>query len=118
MTRYALGDTISPTQARFSEGKLGSAGKTVEVGSFQPNSFGLYDMHGNVSELVEDTWHAYHRAPLDGSVRTGTYFRVLRGGSWYHLPDWIRSAVRYWEENEPQWYRNKIGFRVARSLAP
>lgn len=75
-------------------------------------------MHGNVSELVEDTWHAYHRAPLDGSVRTGTYFRILRGGSWSDLPDGVRSAVRSYETNVPQGYRNQIGFRVARSLSP
>ena len=56
-TRYAFGDTISKSQAQFSEGTWGSAGKTVAVGSFRPNAFGLYDMHGNVWEWVQDCWN-------------------------------------------------------------
>jgi formylglycine-generating enzyme required for sulfatase activity len=79
-TMYAFGDSISAKQVQFSESKLGSAGKTAEVGSFQPNSFGLYDMHGNVWEWVEDTWHAYHRAPVDGTARSGCAHRVMATG--------------------------------------
>jgi formylglycine-generating enzyme required for sulfatase activity len=78
-TRYSFGDTISAKQARLSEAKGGGAGKTAEVGSFPPNAFGLYDMHGNVRELVADSWHAYYRAPVDGSVQGGNSSHVLRG---------------------------------------
>ena len=68
-TKFAFGDTISKSQAQFSEGKFGSAGKTVEVGKFLPNSWGLYDMHGNVLEWVEDDWHENYQGPLnDGAV--------------------------------------------------
>jgi formylglycine-generating enzyme required for sulfatase activity/Tfp pilus assembly protein PilF len=118
-TRYAFGDTITAKQARLSETKGGGVGKTAEVGSFPPNAFGLYDMHGNVRELVADSWHAYHRAPIDGSVVRGKNFHVLRGGSWNSPPDFVRSALRYYESIWPkERSTNEIGFRVARSLAP
>ena len=66
------------------------------VGSYQPNIFGLYDMHGNVSEWVEDCWHgSYHGAPADGSAWTSGKcgYRVLRGGSWYSKPQDARSSL-------------------------
>jgi formylglycine-generating enzyme required for sulfatase activity len=62
---------------------------THPVGEKQPNPWGLYDMHGNVREWVEDCWHDnYEGAPTDGSAWTqGSYSaRVLRGGSCYGHP--------------------------------
>jgi formylglycine-generating enzyme required for sulfatase activity len=60
--------------------------KLHPVGQKDPNRFGLYDMHGNVWECVEDDWHAnYKRAPEDGSAWINNprdSFRVVRGGSW------------------------------------
>jgi formylglycine-generating enzyme required for sulfatase activity len=111
-TRYAFGDTISESQAQF------SAGKTVEVGSFPPNRFGLHDMHGNVWEWVEDSWHSdYNGAPLDGSMWTGgnMSLRVLRGGSWLYIdPGSLRSAIR--SRYRPGIRDSVVGFRVARTL--
>jgi formylglycine-generating enzyme required for sulfatase activity len=75
----------------------GSGKKTTPVGSFLPSQFGLYDMHGNVWEWVEDRWHKdYFGAPDDGSAWTigSTRLRVLRGGSWYFEPRNLRSASR------------------------
>jgi formylglycine-generating enzyme required for sulfatase activity len=67
-TRYAFGGAITPKDANYSESKLG---KTTEVGAYSPNAWGLYDMHGNVWEWVEDVWHdSYKGAPNDGSAWT------------------------------------------------
>ena len=75
-----------------------SGRQTQEVGQKLPNTFGLYDMHGNVWEWTQDCWHQnYTGAPTDGSAWTtgcsGNY-RVLRGGSWYIIPANLRSAFR------------------------
>ncbi|MDY7048318.1 MAG: formylglycine-generating enzyme family protein [Microcystis panniformis WG22] len=72
--------------------------QTTPVGQFPPNAFGLYDMHGNVWEWCADTWHPnYDGAPTDGSawIENGADNRSpLRGGSWYDLPSFCRSAYR------------------------
>ncbi len=116
-TRYAFGDTIIKSQAQFSEGTFGSAGRTVEVGSFLANRFGLHDMHGNVWEWVEDNWHPdYKGAPIDGSVWPGgdASLRVLRGGSWYYNQVSLRSATRSGVLATGR--LSHIGFRLSRAL--
>jgi len=115
-TKYAFGDTITHDQANFSTGKQG-AGKTVEVGTYPPNAWGLHDMHGNVWEWVEDCFDEnYEGAPSDGTARIfpGCPVRALRGGSWDYEADEIRSSVRY--ALKPFYSINEVGFRVARSL--
>ncbi len=89
------------------------------VGSYKPNAFGLHDMHGNVTEWVEDCYESsYEGAPADGSARTSTEcsFRVFRGGSWGSLPQGLRSAHR--ERYVPKGRFIVIGFRLARTLLP
>ena len=117
-TRYAFGDTISKNQAQYSEGTAGSAGRTVEVGSFTANRFGLHDMHGNVWEWCEDGWHPdYQGGPIDGSVWSGgdASLLVLRGGSWFSWgPGGLRSAYR--GRNRPESRYDSVGFRLARRL--
>jgi TonB family protein len=75
-----------------------SQGKAQRVAQKRPNGFGLFDMHGNVWEWVEDCFQSnYSGAPTDGSAWTtagSVCFRVLRGGSWFNLPSGLRSAVR------------------------
>ncbi|MFD1624861.1 SUMF1/EgtB/PvdO family nonheme iron enzyme [Azospirillum griseum] len=125
-TPFNTGYRITTDQANF-DGTFEYNGRatdvyrrrTAEVGSFKPNAFGLYDLHGNVWEWVEDCWHAdYQGAPADGSAWTaGTCEgRVLRGGSWYNAPSSLLSAFRYW--NPPNYRIFNRGFRVARTLLP
>jgi formylglycine-generating enzyme required for sulfatase activity len=116
-TRYAFGDKIGRAQAHFSEHSWGQAGKTMPAGSFQPNPFGLYDMHGNVWEWVQDCWNeTYDGAPSEGAAWTAGDCdrRVARGGSWYVYARDLRSAYRVSEP--PDNRDNNMGFRVARTL--
>ena len=92
---YSPTTDASPTYANEPKGKYRD--KTTEVGSFPPNAFGLYDMHGNVWEWCQDTWHDnYNGAPTDGSawVDENDPFQLLRGGGWYYNPVSCRSASR------------------------
>ncbi len=89
--------------------------ETIEVGSFPPNAFGLYDMHGNVWEWCQDTWHdSYKGAPSDGSAWIdNNEYQVLRGGSWINNPNYCRSASRnLYPRAELADFDNVIGFRV------
>ena len=94
-----------------------SGSKTQAVGQKLPNAFGLYDMHGNVSEWTQDCWRGnYSGAPTDGSAwATGCdrNFSVLRGGSWIDFPAILRSAIRY--RSNPDNRNYGIGFRLART---
>jgi formylglycine-generating enzyme required for sulfatase activity len=116
-TAYAFGDAISERQAHYSKSNLDRQHRTVEVGSFQPNGFGLYDMHGNVSEWVADSLHpSYVDAPRDGSMWAGgsPAVSVIRGGSWNDDAETLRSAFRgrfRTDAGSPF-----VGFRVGRTL--
>lgn len=90
---------------------------TAEVGSFKANAFGFYDLLGNVFEWVEDCWHSnYQRAPVDGSawVQGQCDQRVLRGGSWFSQPKYVRFAFR--NRFYASYRSNSFGFRIARDL--
>ena len=120
---FSTGATIAYKQANYDanfiygSGKMGLyRQKTMDVGSFPRNAFGLHDMHGNVWEWVEDCYKdTYFGSPTDGSaVASGECrLRILRGGSWNYRPELLRSAYRY--ATAPGVRAENMGFRVARS---
>ncbi|OUL32420.1 sulfatase-modifying factor protein, partial [Nostoc sp. T09] len=128
-TPFHFGETITTELANYngdsiyaSEPKGKYREQTTEVGSFPPNRFGLYDMHGNAWEWCQDDWHgSYQGAPADGSTwfddNNQLYQKqgraVLRGGSWHDNPIRCRSASRFsFIRAERDLIFNVNGFRV------
>jgi formylglycine-generating enzyme required for sulfatase activity len=101
-TPFHFGETISTDLANYDgnhtygQGNKGVYGqKTTPVGSFPPNAWGLYDMHGNDFEWCRD-WYGPHSSSdiIDPQGANSGTARVLRGGSWYGYPGGCRSACR------------------------
>ncbi len=120
-TPFHFGETITTDLANYNGNFAYAAapkgirrGQTTAVGSFPPNAFGLYDMHGNVWEWCLDHWHDnYDGAPSDGGawVEGGEPIRrLVRGGSWDHPPSFCCSASRYYYT--PANLYTTVGFRV------
>lgn len=123
-TIFATGNTITTDQANFngdytynSSSKGVYRQQTTPVGSFAPNSFGLYDLHGNVREWVEDCYQLnYNDTPVDGAAMKSNFcpLRVLRGGSWIDGPRNLRSADRGYSIRDDRFRYG--GFRLSRTL--
>ncbi|MFN9401067.1 MAG: formylglycine-generating enzyme family protein, partial [Dolichospermum sp.] len=102
-TPFYFGESITPELVNY-DGEYAYAaapkgkyrGQTTDVGTFPPNAFGLYDMHGNVLEWCEDDWQEnYINAPVNESALISrSDCKLLRGGSWDYIPDYCRSAFR------------------------
>lgn len=110
-TRYSFGDDITKDDAQY------DAPRSAPVASFQPNAFGLYDVHGNVWERVEDCYTPSHASnPANGSPVAAFEGceRVWKGGAWNLEPRALRSANR--NRSEIVHRGSKFGFRVARTL--
>jgi formylglycine-generating enzyme required for sulfatase activity len=109
-TKYHWGNSFDNSRAYIGD-------KTVPVGGYAPNEFGLHDVHGNVSEWVEDCWHgSYEGAPSDGRAWTSgddCGRRVLRGGSSSRR---LRSTRAYYTWVDWDYRIDYNGFRVARTL--
>jgi formylglycine-generating enzyme required for sulfatase activity len=124
--KYTWGNEFEPSAANAA-GETGADRWpfTSPVGSFPPNAYGLYDMHGNVWQWVEDCYHLSYRDMPEASRTAGVAWtracdererRVLRGGSWIDDPRTLRAADR--GGSPPEMRYAYVGLRVARTLLP
>ncbi|MGB3493006.1 MAG: SUMF1/EgtB/PvdO family nonheme iron enzyme [Elainellaceae cyanobacterium] len=125
-TPFYCGETITPSLANYdgnfpyySEGKGIYRGKTTQVGHFKfANPFGLFDMHGNVWEWCQDSWHKnYENAPESGdawSDRKDNLNRVIRGGSWINEALKCQSSFR--DFGNVNLRSKNTGFRIVREF--
>ena len=112
-----------PDESRLSDiawYKQNSEEQTQIIGTKKPNAWGLYDMHGNVSEWVQD-WYSqdyYENSPAadphgpEFGPETGSY-RVYRGGCWYHSSEYVRAAFRSFDFPISRF--DSVGFRLVRT---
>ena len=126
-TEFHFGETITTDLANYNGNKTYGAGpkgiyrqQTTDVGSFPPNAYGLYDLHGNVWEWCLDDWHDnFRQAPTDGSAWVAggnSDGRLIRGSSWYIDPAYCRAALR--DYGNPAVRNDVIGFRVVSAVFP
>jgi formylglycine-generating enzyme required for sulfatase activity len=116
-TPFWWGRDVGSRQANCRECNTGSGQQTSPVGSYKPNSFGLYDTAGNAAEWVEDCWNdSYRGAPKDGSAWSSGQcrLRVLRGGAYDSASKYVRSTARFRYDTDVRYSAN--GFRVLREL--
>ncbi|MEK8020090.1 MAG: SUMF1/EgtB/PvdO family nonheme iron enzyme, partial [Candidatus Parabeggiatoa sp.] len=138
-TPFYFGETITTDLANYHGDYTYASGpkgvyrpQTTDVGSFPPNAFGLYDMHGNVWEWCADLWHdKYDGAPTDGAAwlenqsdkgnldylisNNITVSRLFRGGSFGSVPRSCRAADRHWYSSG--FHGRSFGFRGCADFA-
>lgn len=114
ISAYSVGNDLNYSHANFSfNGHKTGYQKTLDVGSYPPNSWGFHDMHGNVWEWTADKFQDSYpsSAVINPSGPNYGILRVSRGGSWNNTKEFLRSAQRYY--NTPKHRNETLGFRLA-----
>lgn len=114
---YWWGPDVGSRRANCRDCSTGEQQRTLPVGTFQANPFGLFDTSGNVAEWIEDCWNDNYRgAPSDGSAWTKGQcrLRVLRGGAYDSQPAYLGSATRFRYDYDVRYSAN--GFRLVREI--
>jgi formylglycine-generating enzyme required for sulfatase activity len=112
-SRFHTGFDLRLHQANFDgqDSPTNFHGKTLPIGSFPANDWGVYDMHGTVWEWCQDWYAAYETAMVtDPKGSDKGSFRVIRGGSWLNFSGECRSANR--DRSAPEFRYDNIGFRL------
>ena len=118
-TPFNTGSCLTNLQANYSWGwpygtctntETSYPGKTQPIGSYSPNAWGLYDMHGNVYEWCIDLFDNYSTGAQTDPIGTTGFRRVIRGGSWESDASQSRSSSR--NSSWPEGTANRVGFRV------
>ena len=117
-TPFNTGNNLTTNQANYNGNypydnnpKGNDLQKTMPVGSYPSNSWGLNDMHGNVLEWCSDWYGNYpSSAQTNPTGAISGSFRVRRGGSWFHFAEYCRSASRY--GSAPSLRSCSLGFRL------
>jgi formylglycine-generating enzyme required for sulfatase activity/serine/threonine protein kinase len=126
-TTFHYGDRLDASMANVDGDYYSSSGatnsairkRTVEVGSFVPNAWGLFDMHGNVSEWCQDVYGDYPTGSVtDPKGPDSGLHRVNRGGDWYNISRYCRSAARYRFLPNVIGTFSSFGLRLARDPVP
>ena len=116
-TVYSFGDEVAKLKeyGNYEDTPKWGDKSTAPVGSFKPNAWGLYDMHGNVYEWCNDWYGGYNMdKQTDPTGAAGGSYRVYRGGGWYYSSEFCRSASRHGLTPSYRYYC--LGFRLVRAV--